>query len=166
MVTKQTAKRIFSLFLAFVMLCTMQGLTAGVQTVKAAGVQAQAGDTISTGDIIYFGSYPQTEVTGIALTDAVIGAEYDSNGDAEVEGVKYRRIKATVYVTDAEYEQYVSDNYPEGVESWERDEVLAECEEEIKEREGQWRYFKWEPVRWKVLANDQHVVRYSSVCLS
>lgn len=41
---------------------------------------------------VYFGSYPQTEVTGSALTEEITGASYDSNGDAWVDGVKYRRI--------------------------------------------------------------------------
>lgn len=41
---------------------------------------------------IYFGSYPQTEVAGDDLTDAIKNASYNASGDATVNGVKYRRI--------------------------------------------------------------------------
>ena len=41
---------------------------------------------------VYFGSYPQTEVTGNSLTSAVTEAGYDANGDTWVNGTKYRRI--------------------------------------------------------------------------
>ena len=56
-------------------------------------------DTDSTGNTdtttwsyVYFGSYPQSEVTGDALTEEITGADYDANGDAKVNGTKYRRI--------------------------------------------------------------------------
>lgn len=73
---------------------------------------------------LFFGSYPQSEVTGSALTDAVIGAAYDSYGDAWVDGVKYRRVSA---------EQ-------------------ANNREQFGE--AQYRYFKWERIKWRVLEND------------
>lgn len=60
---------------------------------------------------VYFGSYPQSEVTGEALTDAIIHAEYVS-GDAVVNGEMYYRMEADV--------------------------------EEV-------RYFKYEPIRWRVI---------------
>lgn len=73
---------------------------------------------------VYFGSYPQTEVTGSALTSAITGAGYDGNGDAWVGGIKYRRISIddtnnTIYFGDSTY-----------------------------------RYFKWERIKWKVLQNN------------
>ena len=46
----------------------------------------------TTWSYVYFGSYPQTEVAGVALTSAILRADYDSNGDAWVNGTKYRRI--------------------------------------------------------------------------
>ncbi len=73
---------------------------------------------------LYFGSYPQAEVTGDALTPAVTGASYDSYGDAWVDGVKYRRIRAADTNND---EQFGDSAY---------------------------RYFKWERIKWRVLAND------------
>ena len=73
---------------------------------------------------IYFGSYPQTEVTGGDLTSAITGASYDTNGDAWVEGMKYRRISKE----DTNYSKYFGENM--------------------------YRYFKWERIKWKVLQND------------
>lgn len=73
---------------------------------------------------VYFGSYPQTEVTGEALTSAITGAAYDGNGDAWVNGTKYRRISKS----DTNYNGYFGDST--------------------------YRYFKWERVKWRVLQND------------
>ena len=73
---------------------------------------------------IYFGSYPQAEVTGDALTSAIIGAPYDGNGDAWVDGTKYRRISKS----DTNNSGYFGD--------------------------AQYRYFKWERIKWRVLQND------------
>lgn len=42
---------------------------------------------------IYFGSYPQTQIVGDRLTDAIINADYDKNGDATVDGNKYHRVE-------------------------------------------------------------------------
>lgn len=81
------------------------------------------GEDTTDYDTIIFGMYPQTQITGTELTDAIINADYDSTtGDAVVDGVTYRRMSrddATSVI-----------NYPSG--------------------EG-YRYFKWEPVKWKVL---------------
>ena len=41
---------------------------------------------------VYFGRYPQNEVTGDDLDDSIINANYNKNGDAVVNGVKYRRV--------------------------------------------------------------------------
>ena len=82
------------------------------------GAQTDATDW----DVICFGSYPQGEVT--ELTDEIANAAYDANGDALVDGVKYRRIGKK----DAASGAYFGD--------------------------GEYRYFKWEPIRWRVLEND------------
>lgn len=50
-------------------------------------------DTDSTKwSYVYFGRYPQNEVTGGDLDDSIINANYNKNGDAVVNGVKYRRV--------------------------------------------------------------------------
>lgn len=79
-----------------------------------------------TYDYVYFGSYPQTELTGDDLTSEIIGAKYDKNGDATVNGVKYRKIDLKGSSTS---------NYG--------DYELGGCH-----------YFKYEPIRWRVLQNE------------
>ena len=141
--TGKTIRRYLSLLLAAVMLITMQGLpvlaeTAGQRAVNAntAGGRelpknpvhhcTKENDGTDTTDwsYVWFGSYPQTEITGDALTTAITGASYDSNGDAWVDGIKYRRASKsdtnnTGYFGSSEY-----------------------------------RYFKWERIKWKVLQNN------------
>ena len=73
---------------------------------------------------VYFGSYPQTEVTGSALTEAITGASYDANGDTWVDEVKYRRISASDMNNNSNF------------------------------GDSEYRYFKWERIKWKVLQND------------
>ena len=51
---------------------------------------------------VYFGSYPQSEITGNALTPEITGADFNTDGDAWVNGTKYRRI----YRDDTESVKY------------------------------------------------------------
>lgn len=74
---------------------------------------------------ISFGSYPQTEVTGEALTPQIIGSLYDSDGNAWIDSTKYRRIS--------------------------RDDTT---DNEFFGKNEYFRYFKWEKIRWRVLQND------------
>lgn len=83
-------------------------------------------DGTDTTDFSYvsFGSYPQSEVTGNELTSAIIGAAYDANGDAFVNGIRYRRISKS----DTNNGSYFgNDSY---------------------------RYFKWEEIKWRILCNN------------
>jgi len=73
---------------------------------------------------VYFGSYPQTEVTGNSLTSAITEAGYDGNGDAWVDGTKYRRISKS----DTNHDGYFGGST--------------------------YRYFKWERIKWRVLRNN------------
>ncbi len=73
---------------------------------------------------LYFGSYPQAEVRGSALTPAIVNATYDSYGDATADGVKYRRIRADQTNHSGQF------------------------------GDSTYRYFKWERIQWRVLAND------------
>ncbi len=81
-----------------------------------------------TGEAIWssisFGSYPQTEVKGSSLVAEIKEAEYDENGDALADGIKYRRISKD----DTEFAGYFGDSH--------------------------FRYFKWEKINWRVLWND------------
>lgn len=74
---------------------------------------------------IYFGSYPQTEVTDSSmLWELDMATDYDSNGDVVVNGIKYHRITA-------------NDTFNCGFFG-----------------NATYRYFKWEPIKWRVLSND------------
>ncbi|MCL2082796.1 MAG: InlB B-repeat-containing protein [Oscillospiraceae bacterium] len=76
---------------------------------------------------VYFGHYPQSRVLGAALTSNIIYAYYDSNGNAVVDGVKYRRLHK-----DMASEIPNSDGYFD----W---------------KELTYLYFRYEPIRWRVL---------------
>lgn len=172
---KSVVKRVFSLLLAGAIACTSQSIPAFAKTPEAqtssakdAGAKVEKtqkaaktkkkavsvpswGEDSVTGDIISFGSYPQTEVTGKELTDEIKDAEYDARGDATVAGVKYRREKGIVYVTAEEYEQYMSTNSSNDT----KEAILERLEKEKTEKEGTYHYYKWEPIEWKVLKNEK-----------
>lgn len=75
---------------------------------------------------VYFGSYPQTEVTDEELTEDIAGADYDVSGDAWVNGTKYRRIGPGDTNNGLNFGSSI--HY--------------------------YRYFKWERIKWRVLKND------------
>ncbi len=83
---------------------------------------------------IYFGSYPQSEVTdsaAIAAIDNAIAASgtvADVGMDVWINGTKYRRISKN----NTNYDGYFDD---------------------MKASNG-YRYFKWERIKWRVLRND------------
>ena len=142
--TGRVIKRYLSLLLAAAMLVTMQGIPVLAETVEQRAVNANTAggrempknpvhhctkknDGTDTTDwsYVYFGSYPQTEVTGDALTAEIIGASYGSSGSAWVDGVKYRRASWL----DANHTDYFGTS-------------------------PYYRYFKWERIKWRVLDNN------------
>lgn len=82
-------------------------------------------------DYVTFGSYPQTEIKDEQLTTEIISANYDKNGEVVIDGQKYRRVRQS-------QASYSSSNYAEGFYKW----------------KGNFAYFKYEPIRWRVLEND------------
>lgn len=126
--------RFIALILVFALLFTSIQPAAWVEAAVGSVEQAADGTEEPGADIhnpengiwsyIYFGSYPQTEVAGDDLTDAIKNASYDANGDATVDGEKYHRIYTR--------------RYPAGT---------------LNESDGtdEYFYYKWEPIRWKVL---------------
>ncbi len=102
-----------------------------------------------TWDCVWFGSYPQIEIVDkaetsgccgmkwasdsdyevdVSLYEKLKGATYDSNGDTEIGGTKYRRIKksdATCAITS-------DDRY-----NWSDDST--------------YHYFRYDPIKWRVL---------------
>lgn len=121
------------------------GQTTAGSEVSAAEDQAAAGEEqavpqnpvydaetdTATWSYVYFGSYPQKEITGDALTDEIIHAAY-TDDVAVVNGEKYLRMTSgdACYSTQAVSESFYN---------W-RDKTYA--------------YFKYEPIRWRVLQND------------
>lgn len=81
---------------------------------------------------VYFGEYPQREITGDALTEDIINAVYDVNSDAVVNGERYRK------VTPA------SANYSTS--------VITGTFYNWKDKDAA--YFIYEPIKWRVLQND------------
>lgn len=79
----------------------------------------------ATWDCVWFGSYPQTEVTSSdSLYASLRFASWNADGDAWVGGAKYKRISKSD-ATDSE-------NWPSS--------------------SGTYRYFKYEPIKWRVLS--------------
>lgn len=95
--------------------------------------QADGTDT-TTWSYVYFGSYPQSEVTDITIISAIdsailagSGTTADAGTDVLVNGTKYRRISES----DTNYSEYF-------------DEVTN----------NGYRYFKWDRIKWRVLNNN------------
>lgn len=132
---KQTRKimgKTVSLLLAAMMLLTAQGMPVLAATAEQESpdnpvhhcTKLDDGSDYTDWSYIYFGSYPQTEVTTSELTTSIIDALYDINGDAWVNGTKYRRISKG----DTNYDEYFG--------------------------RSPYRYFKWERIKWRVLENN------------
>lgn len=107
-----------------------------------------------TWDCVWFGSYPQTEVVSsddntqlaamakmntnyetkyetvsASVYQQIAGASYDGNGDATVNGVKYRRIKKGDATGTAD-----NDGYYQWIDG------------------ESYHYFRYEPIKWRVLS--------------
>lgn len=135
---KKTSKKIISRYIVilFMTLCLLQNRT------YVAGITLNRGSIMSwdenqpdkpeysedgrmvTFSNIYFGSYPQSEISAEKLTPAIIKASYDCYGDAWVDGIKYRRVSSR--------DTNNADNFGN----------------------SKYRYFKWERIKWRVLDND------------
>lgn len=94
-----------------------------------------------TWDCIYFGSYPQSEITskdGSVYNKLKNATSWDNN-DTTIDGVKYRRLKGedeTQHVYSGGSEQYYD---------WNDDYTT-------------YHYFKYEPIKWRVLNKDNNDV--------
>lgn len=93
---------------------------------------------------VYFGMYPQREIKGSEITDAIRNATYDEYGDAVVNGRKYRRL---TFEMMSRYGT-INQRAPEYV--W------------TPYSDNGYRYFLYEPIRWKVLNCDDGVTFLSA----
>lgn len=82
-----------------------------------------------TWDCIWFGMYPQSEVTSDnpVYEELQNSEEWDDNSDCVIDGVKYRRMQK-------------KDAVCEGTFQWENDTI--------------YHYFRYEPIKWRVLKTD------------
>lgn len=150
------SSRIFSLVLAIcmVVLLTCGGFPNNVQAVEKAELhnplvdrESMAAGKKVTWDCLYFGSYPQTEVKKTdSEYDALKTAEgWNENGDIDINGVRYRRIlreDATHYGLSSQIEYF----------SW--------------EDKNTYHYFKYEPIKWRVLNVDgEHALLLADIAL-
>ena len=112
-------------------------------------------------EYVYFGSYPQREITGDELTEDIVNAQYVS-GVAVVAGEKYCRVAKE----DADYTVYeYADNLLQD------NDGLKYAGEEEREKYWQqqvnrmqmymynwgtenYHYFKYEPIKWRVSSRD------------
>lgn len=85
---------------------------------------------------VYFGMYPQKEITGSEITDAIRNASYDKYGDAVVNGKKYRRLTYEMMSTYGTISQQSEKKF------W------------TPYSDNGYRYFLYEPIRWRVLNCD------------
>ncbi|MGN0395871.1 MAG: DUF6273 domain-containing protein [Coprococcus sp.] len=134
------------------------------QTAEAAGTALQNPRKIvgkgTTYDCVYFGSYPQAEVITTAMSknytpvksqyletgDLIIddnvyqaltkATNWDANGDIELNGEKYRRIK----VRDTNYPCIDNDYKTMAHYNWAGN--------------NNYHYFKYQPIKWRVLSTD------------
>ncbi len=151
---KSKTMLLLSLFLAVTISVSAQSVPSYAGTNPTSNVAAQNGGSLpanpnhhctasnwekdtTTWSYVYFGSYPQSEVTDASTITAIDNAIANGNGvkntgiDVLVNGTKYRRISRTDLIHGAHFGPF--------------DTV----------RNG-YRYFKWEPIKWKVLNNNDN----------
>lgn len=84
-----------------------------------------------TWDCVWFGAYPQSEVTSGDIYNKLKNAKgWDGNNDIVINGNKYRRLKgedATYYLSNSANQYNWNNNY------------------------STYHYFKYEPIKWRVL---------------
>lgn len=90
--------------------------------------------SVFAGELVTFGTYPQTEVS--SPSSDITNASYDANGDAVVDGQKYRRVEDIEY--DYKLEEVPNSDGP----------PLYNCIPYVKQNNG-YRYFKYEPIQWE-----------------
>ncbi len=119
---KKLSKRLFGMLMAAVMLVSI--IPNGVFKVSAAAAAARS--TLSTGDIITYGSYPQTKVTDSSLITALNAQTLQGDSTVTYDGSKYKRVS---FATVNSYQQ--TNGYNSNTVYW----------------------FKFEPIQWRVLSN-------------
>ena len=84
---------------------------------------------------VYFGSYPQREVSDTALINQLQNAKYDVNNDTSINGKKYRRMSWETMTSSGTI-------FGRSKEVWDETSYNG------------YRYYQYEPIKWKILSND------------
>lgn len=116
--------------------------TASADAVKIASIQNPVLDASTvTFSYVYFGSYPQSEVTGEALMEKIIDADYASSGIvSEMTNID----EITNYAISGEAI------------------VMGEKYRRMAGEDGSYRYFKYEPIKWRVMNVENGVAQLRS----
>lgn len=130
---KTLTKRIFGAMLAIILAVTM--IPANTFTAPAfAAVQT----TYATGDIVSFGSYPQTKVTNSSLITALNSCTLSTDNTVIYGGEKYKRVYFTQYTPF----------HPD---------FAATAENSFQDNNGYFSntvyWFKYSAIQWRVLSN-------------
>lgn len=106
-----------------------------------------------TWDSVYFGSYPQVEVvSGDAVYESLVTATEWQENEILLDGVKYRRMKRSDATFSQSYRNYEA--------------FLANPVGYYWEDYDSYHYFKYEPIRWRVLqVTDSKALLLSDVVL-
>lgn len=153
---KQTSKKFLSFLLAVVMLVGI------AQIPMFANINAEATTEYKVGDIVEFGSYPQTKVTDARLItelnklektwvsygyysgegwygDTTVSGDWMQYTDVEYSGIKYRGVTFTHYRPSSTC-MIITDEW---------DEYSAQCVNGYYNNLTYW--FKYEPLEWRIL---------------
>ena len=84
---------------------------------------------------VYFGYYPQREIKGDELTPDIINASYDEYGDGVVNGRKIRRLSKDMTTS-----------------------VINGTSQFDDHGKIKYRYYYYEPIKWKVFDNDGSIL--------
>lgn len=122
-----------------------------------------------TTDCIYFGSYPQTEVTD----EAVIRAIDDALNTEEAQAVTgtYATVESGMSPDSIEADDTVFYDAGMGRSVWvDGVRYLKIGKEDVNQvgnfgTEKQYRYFEWEQIKWKILKNDETTMLVMADCV-
>jgi len=131
---KQISKRLFGAFLATIMLVSMVPTSIFKVSATVAALQS----TISTGDIITFGSYPQIKVINASLITALNAQTLQADNTVTYGGSKYKRVYFTQYTPYEYNDSATADNSNQDNNGYYINTVY---------------WFKYEPIQWRVLSN-------------
>lgn len=101
---------------------------------------------------VMFGIYPQTLVSDSELTNEIMDAKYDRDGNAVVDGIVYKRI--------TRWDSYYADKaWPKADIESSRNNNNSQLEEgltpdvdDVYWAEHEFAYFRYEPIKWDVLS--------------